>query len=76
MARQLRAELERALGVKVYLVARNAHSVLQVWPIRYPHRGRGPQGTGRRTWPGLCRCLCRRGPGERGARLRSSGGRA
>ncbi|MCE2448455.1 MAG: SPOR domain-containing protein [Candidatus Latescibacteria bacterium] len=29
MARQRRAELERALGVKVYLVARNAHSVLQ-----------------------------------------------
>ena len=29
MARQLRAELERALGVKVYLVARNEHSVLQ-----------------------------------------------
>jgi len=29
MARQHRAELERALGVKVYLVARNEHSVLQ-----------------------------------------------
>ncbi|MYA22474.1 MAG: SPOR domain-containing protein [Gemmatimonadetes bacterium] len=28
-ARPRRAELERALGVKVYLVARNAHSVLQ-----------------------------------------------
>ena len=28
-ARQLRAELERALGVRVYLVARNEHSVLQ-----------------------------------------------
>ena len=29
MARQRRAELERALGVRVYLVARNEHSVLQ-----------------------------------------------
>ena len=29
MARKLRAELERALGVRVYLVARNEHSVLQ-----------------------------------------------
>ncbi len=29
MARQRRAELERTLGVKVYLVARNEHSVLQ-----------------------------------------------
>ena len=28
-ARKLRAELERALGVRVYLVARNEHSVLQ-----------------------------------------------
>ena len=28
-ARKLRAELERTLGVKVYLVARNEHSVLQ-----------------------------------------------
>ena len=28
-ARQLRAELERTLGVRVYLVARNEHSVLQ-----------------------------------------------
>ncbi len=29
LARQRRAELERALGVRVYLVARNEHSVLQ-----------------------------------------------
>ena len=29
LARQRRAELERALGVRVYLVVRNAHSVLQ-----------------------------------------------
>ena len=29
MARQRRVELERALGVRVYLVARNEHSVLQ-----------------------------------------------
>ena len=29
MARKRRAELERALGVRVYLVARNEHSVLQ-----------------------------------------------
>lgn len=29
MARTRRAELERALGVRVYLVSRNAHSVLQ-----------------------------------------------
>ena len=29
LARQRRAELERALGVRVYLVARNGHSVLQ-----------------------------------------------
>lgn len=35
-ARQLRVELERALGVKVYLVARNEHSVLQAG--QYPTR--------------------------------------
>lgn len=36
MARQRRVELERALGVKVYLVARNEHSVLQAG--QYPTR--------------------------------------
>ena len=36
MARQRRVELERALGVKVHLVARNEHSVLQAG--QYPTR--------------------------------------
>ena len=36
MARQRRVELERALGVRVYLVARNEHSVLQAGQYATP----------------------------------------
>ena len=76
MARQRRAELERALGGEGLSSGPQRALGAASRAIRYSRRGCGPQGTGRRTWSRLRRCLCRRGPGERGARLRSSRGRA